>query len=87
MRERAWICRDVHRNRLVCIGDITKMGVIHKKTSSDNLGESGEDDFKEYELVGDISDKLANGEKVMAKLEGMTSGHLMTRTVVTKVWR
>ena len=52
-----------------------------------NLGESGEDEFEEYELVGDISDKLANGEKAMAKLEGLTSGHLMTRTVVTKVWR
>ena len=86
MRERAWICCNVHRNRVVCIGDIAKMGVIDKKTSSDNLG-SEEDEFKEYKLVGDISDKLANGEKVMAKLEGLAPGHLMTRTVVTKVWR
>lgn len=48
---------------------------------------SGEHEFEEYEFVGDGSDKLVNGKKAMAKLEGPKSGYLMTRTVVTKVWR
>ena len=74
---------------MVCIGDIAKMDVINKKgdVKVNNLGESGEDEFEEYELVGDGSDKLVNGEKAMTKLEGLKSGYLMTRTVVTKVWR
>lgn len=44
-------------------GEIAKVGVIDKKedVKVDNLGESGEDEFEEYEAVGDSSDKLANG--------------------------
>jgi hypothetical protein len=39
------------------------VGVIDKKedVKVDNLGESGEHEFEEYEAVGDSSDKLANG--------------------------
>ena len=42
---------------------MAKVGVIDKKedVKVDNLGESGEDEFEEYEAVGDSSDKLANG--------------------------
>lgn len=48
---------------VVASGEIAKVGVIDKKedVKVDNLGESGEDEFEEYEAVGDSSDKLANG--------------------------